>query len=435
MKIFQLPILLVTGVLCLINFISCKEIEDDLPENKNKTWLQQHAVIINSADPDIAENNLSVLKEKIGDARIVGLGEANHGTAEFWGIRQKISKYLIEEMGFTAILMEAGFPNSLYINDYITNGEGTATTAHQKLGTWRYQEMRDLIDWMRTYNVQHSADGEDPPISYFGYDCAFHNWTEATNLIINYLQYIDPEKSETIKSRLENYTTEDACYVCDFLESNKDEYTLSGSEKDYNIIFRIALNLEPNWIIWYNLRNGLPDLDIRDEFNMDNVNWIIGNLLDSGKVVIWAHNGHVGNCYLEDAGGKAQMLGARLKEQYGNDYYVIATEFYSGRFYAWDRCEGHAYTFWVHSAALPDENSYAYHFHSAAIPIFFLDLRHINNTNENAVWLIGPMKLRFIGASYCPLDDAYYYDTISLPANYDGIIFFEEITQTTPVSF
>ena len=113
MSVLKFPIQLVTSLLCLIIFQSCKEIEDDLPENLNQTWLQQHVVTINSADPDISENNLSVLKEKIGDARIVGLGEANHGTTEFWGIRQKISKYLVEEMGFTAILMEAGFPNSL----------------------------------------------------------------------------------------------------------------------------------------------------------------------------------------------------------------------------------------------------------------------------------------------------------------------------------
>ena len=74
---------------------------------------------------------------------------------------------IIEEMGFTGILMEAGFPNSLYINDYITNGIGTATSAHQKLGTWRYQEMRNLIDWMRTYNIQCSVEGKDPPDNLF----------------------------------------------------------------------------------------------------------------------------------------------------------------------------------------------------------------------------------------------------------------------------
>ncbi|MBL7111731.1 MAG: erythromycin esterase family protein [Bacteroidales bacterium] len=435
MKISGSPIPLVIGMLCLFLFPSCKEPENDLPEDVNQAWLRQNAVIIHSADPDIEETNLYALKDKIGEARIVGLGEANHGTTEMWGVRQKISKYLVEEMGFTGILMEAGFPNSLYINDYITRGEGTASGSHQLLGSWRYQEMRDLIDWMREYNIQHSAEGKAPALSFYGYDCAFHNWTEATNLITRYLQSVDPGEAETIKTRLENYTAEDARYVRDFFESRKDEYILNGSEKEYNTILRIAMNLEPNWTLWYNLRNDLPELNIREEANIENFNWIIENLLDNGKVIIWAHNVHVGNCILDDAGYQAQMLGSRLKEQYGDDYYVIASEFYSGRFYAWDRCDGHAFIFFVHSAALPDESTYAYHFHNAGIPVFFLDLRHIDYTTETAKWLLGPMKFRFIGAEYCPLNDEYYYDTISLPANYDGLIFLDKISQTNPVSF
>ena len=93
--------------------------------------------------------------------------------------------------------------------------------------------MRDLIDWMREYNIQQSVDGINPPLSYFGYDCAFHNWTEATNHITNYLQSVDPEEAGNIQNRLENYTIEDARYVYNFLESKKDEYLFASSEKEY----------------------------------------------------------------------------------------------------------------------------------------------------------------------------------------------------------
>ena len=138
---------------------------------------------------------------------------------------------------------------------------------------------------------------------------------------------------------------------------------------------------------------------------------------------------------MEDNGTRAQMLGSRLREQYGNDYYIIATEFYSGQFYAWDVCDGHAYNFVVQNAALPDEFSYAYQFHSIGIPVFYLDLRYQDYSEYGAGWLKGPMKSRIIGATYCPEYDQYYYDTISLPDFYDGVIFFEEIKQTTQVSF
>jgi erythromycin esterase len=435
MKKVLFPIKLVMGLVCLCILSSCHQIEENKPEDLNKTWLRQHAVILNSADPVIPENNLNILKEKIGDARIVGLGEANHGTSEFWGIRQKISAYLIDEMGFSAILMEAGFPNSLYADNYITKGEGSATEAHQKLAVWRYQEMLNLIDWMRSYNMAHTQDADYTPIRYFGYDCAFHNWTEAIHIITGYLHLVDPEETAHISSMLENYTVEDARHVCDFLELNKTGYVSKSSEDEFNLILRIARNLEPNWITWYNLRNGLPDYNVRDGFNIDNVNWIIENMLDGGKVVIWAHNGHVGDCLLENEGETARMLGSRLKDQYGEDYYVIAAEFFSGNFYAWDRCENHAYSFVVQSAAIPSSSTYAYCFHSAGIPLFFLDLRYADYTNEGAEWLLGPRRLRFIGASYCPTEDRYFYDTLSLPENYDGIIFFEEISPTTRVFY
>ena len=114
------------------------------PQPLELSWLEQNIVPLMDPDPNMADSNLSLLGDFIGDARIVGLGEATHGTAEFWQMRQKISRYLVEEMGFTAILHEAPFPNGFYIDRYVTKGEGTALEAHQKLGYWRYQEMQDL---------------------------------------------------------------------------------------------------------------------------------------------------------------------------------------------------------------------------------------------------------------------------------------------------
>jgi erythromycin esterase len=425
-------LLLVSVAACL----SCSDIagNDDSPEDPEPSWLETHAVPLNSADPDVVEPNLSVLQATIGDARIVGMGEATHGTTEFWKIRQKLSSYLVEEMGFVAILHEAPLPNSLYINDYVTEGEGTALEAHEKLGYWRYQEMQDLIAWIREYNLQRGE--QEPALHYFGYDCAFRSWAESINLIVGYLEVVDPGAVGEITTRLDNYTLEDAQYVYDFLTAKADEYVAQSSVEEYRLILKIAENLEPAWQVWYNLENGLPDGDIRESFNIGNVNWIIENLLDGGKVIIWAHNGHVGNTYLEDiAGVPAQMLGSRLKEQYGEDYYIIGTEFYGGSFLAWDRCEGNPLVFTEHQAARPREGAYAYRFHQAGIPLFYLDLSQVDYSLEETSWLMGPLNIRFIGASYCTADDAEYYYSTSLPEHYDGIVHFEVTSPTTSITF
>jgi hypothetical protein len=104
----------------------------DAPTNHERTaveaeihWLQEHAVPLETADPDIPDQGLAVLRQTVGNARLVGLGEATHGTAEFWQIRQKISRYLVEEMGFQAILFEAPLPNGLHAWD-VCSGTYTA---------------------------------------------------------------------------------------------------------------------------------------------------------------------------------------------------------------------------------------------------------------------------------------------------------------------
>lgn len=415
--------------------LSCSDIAgDDSPYDPETSWLERHAVPINNADPDVGESNLSVLKVTIGDARIVGMGEATHGTSEFWTIRQKLSRYLVEEMGFTAILHEAPLPNSLYIDDYVTKGEGTALEAHEKLGYWRYQEMQDLIAWIREYNLQRGE--QDPVLHYYGYDCAFRSWTESINLIAGYLEVVDPAAVDEITTRLNNYTLEDARYVYDFMAANADEYIALSSAEEYDLILKIAENLEPAWQIWYNLEHGLPDGDMREGFNIGNVNWIIENLLDGGKVIIWAHNAHVGNVYLDDISETpTQMLGSRLKEQYGEDYYIIGTEFYRGRFMAWGFCGGEYTDFIVHQAAQPGEDTYAYRFHQAGIPLFYLDLTRVDYSVEEASWLMGPMNVRMIAADYCAENDAEYYYSTSLPVHYDGIVHFECTDPITRITF
>jgi erythromycin esterase len=419
--------------------VACESQTPQEPGNQNDTvsaevaWLQQNVVPIGNATPDQSDGALAALQQTIGDARIVGLGEATHGTTEFWGIRQKISRYLVEQMGFTAILFESPFPNHLHINAYVTDGVGTAEEAHRRLGYWRYQEMRDLIEWARTHNVGRSP--QDPLLRFLGYDCAFRSWTEATALIADYLAVVDPNVVDDITTRLDNYTLEDAEYVYDFISSRATEYTALSSPDSFALTQKIAENLAPSWSVWDNLANGLPEMDIREGFNIQNVNWIIQHMLDGGKAIIWAHNLHVGNVYLPDGDTTAQMLGSRLKQQYGDDYYVIATEFYLGRFLAWEYCGGNRTDFIEHAAAQPNDDTYSHYFRQTGIPLFYLDLKTVDYNLPETAWLLGPLKMRHIGASYCAAEDSYYYDELSLPDTYDGIVHFATTWPTTPITF
>jgi erythromycin esterase len=424
--------LLIIGLL-LLPAGGCKKEKED--GKTDIAWLRDELVAISSTDPAENDAALEVILQKVGNAQIVGLGEATHGTTEFWSIRQKITRYLIEKKGFRAILMEASFPGSFALHDYIAAGTGVASEAHQKLGSWRYKEMQDLISWMRQYNIDHSDAGNGPALHFYGYDCAFSSWSEPVNLITSYLQKVDAGEADNIKTHLLNHTKEDAVFVNNFFISKAAPYISLSSEKEYNTILRIVKNLEPSWEIWNRLSQDKPTMEYRDSVNILNVNWIMENLLNGGKVVLWAHNGHIRNGYMNDDGGKAHTLGFWLHSQYGASYYPVATEFYDGHFLAWDNCRGHDFLFVDNKAAFPPVDSYTYLFEQAGVPLFFLDFSQIINTDVNASWIFGQKRIRMIGALYCQYSDFQYYDTLSLPEYYSGIVFLETSHPTTNISF
>ncbi|HSG49231.1 MAG TPA: erythromycin esterase family protein, partial [Longimicrobiales bacterium] len=137
----------------------------------------------------------------------------------------------------------------------------------------------------------------------------------------------------------------------------------------------------------------------------------------------------------DDEGTTARTLGYRLRDQHGLDYYVMATEFYSGAFLALDACPGNTLQLVTHQAALPLEDTYAYRFHAEGFPLFMLDLRGVDYAQAEAAWLMGPLLMRRIGAGYCQANDRDYTRMLSLPTDYDGVIFFDGTSPTTPVGF
>ncbi|MGD2123747.1 MAG: erythromycin esterase family protein [Gemmatimonadota bacterium] len=402
------------------------------PTDLEESWFEGHAVVLNSSDVGVPEPNLAALPGIIGNARIVALGEGNHGSSDFWSMRQKITEFLVEEMGFTAILMEAGFPNGFFVNDYVVNGAGSAAEAHEKLGVWRYEEMRTLIEWMSGYNVQNGGSGRT--VQYFGFDCAFGSWDGAIELIGEFLEVADPGVVAEVSARLANYTVADAQWIEDYFVSNSEPLIQNGGEEAYKIALRIIENLEPSWVVRDNLVNGLPTYELRDSTSAGNVDWIIDELLDGGKVILWAANGHVGRTIYPDGDTEARMLGWWLKESHGSAYYNVASEFYGGQFMALGRCPGQTQGFVVHTAEVPLEDTYAHRFHMEGIPLFFLDLRSAELSLPEVAWIPGPLLLRRIGASYCPsYDREWYTRLVSLPEEYDGVLFFEQISPVTPV--
>ena len=117
-------------------------------------WMRAHAVPIATAEAGHGFADLAPLKQIIGDARIVSVGEATHGTREFFQLKHRLFEYLATELGFTIFAIEANWPESLAIDEYVQTGKGDPQKALDGIyfWTWNTEEVLDLIRWMRRYN-------------------------------------------------------------------------------------------------------------------------------------------------------------------------------------------------------------------------------------------------------------------------------------------
>jgi erythromycin esterase-like protein len=133
--------------------------------------------------------DLEPLRAIIGDARIVSLGEATHGTREFFQLKHRLLEFCVSELGFTIFAIEASYPECLRVNDYVLNGTGSPADAlaSQRFWTWDTEEVLALIEWMRGWNRTHARK-----VKFYGFDMQFP--TEAALGLLDYLKRVAPDQ-------------------------------------------------------------------------------------------------------------------------------------------------------------------------------------------------------------------------------------------------
>src|SRR5215467_12269075 len=133
------------------------------------SWLRQNAVPLTTVKAGCGFADLQPLKPVIGSARIVALGEATHGTREFFQLKHRLLEFLVTEMGFTTFAMEANWPESLAVNDYVLHGRGDPAKILGGLHywTWDTEEVLELILWMRQYNMPSTHKTK---VTFVGFD-------------------------------------------------------------------------------------------------------------------------------------------------------------------------------------------------------------------------------------------------------------------------
>ena len=405
------------------------------------TWLQQNVIPFDTVEPGGGFDDLMPLKDVIGNARIVALGEATHGTAEFFTMKHRMLEFLVEEMGFNTFVIEAPWCESRLIDHYIHTGEGNPAEllAGLHFWTWNTQEVLDMIEWMQDHNEN---PGTAPRVSFFGYDIKYPS--PAMDDVVAYLQKVDPEAAEYIDSlyapfheQIDEYknqynyqnqpqSVKDQCRenvkeAYDFLKNNQSRFGAASSPEEISFTLQTAR-------ICVQAEDFYAGEGERDQYMAENIMWLPDYLGLNSKMVIWAHNAHVGVSTLVEGTTSEESMGFYLREEYGDDMVIFGFTFYSGSLHALTVNESGQYgTMAVHKVEPPPEESCEYYFHSAGIPYFFLDLRDII-PGPATDWLFQPLLYRYVGSGYQPANPEAEFEDAVLPDMFDVMVYFEDTT-------
>jgi erythromycin esterase len=418
-------------------------------------WIRENGIPFDTTQPDADYVDLVPLKEIVGDARIVALGEATHGTHEFFQMKHRMLRFLVEEMGFTVFAIEAYWAEANAINDYVHTGKGNVRELLAGLGYWPWQtqEVLDLIEWMRAYN---QTPGHTP-VSFYGFD--MQNAKGAIDQLLVYLEGVDPEAAAPARERLAcfsqyqdyNYQqveygqqtaeTKEECRqalqaVYDQVQAQQAAYEARSSPTAFAVALHCARVIQQAERMAAAARadDPLPPdwFKARDEAMAENVAWLLDQAGPDAKIVLWAHNAHVQTADWEYRGVGYVPMGTHLRQRYGDGLVVFGFAFYDGAFnaYDFDTATNTYAGLTAHQVSPLAPNSVELHFHSAGSPRFFLDLREVARGSPESGWLLKPHWLRSIGPAYDPKSDPERDAcVVVLPEAFDVLIYFD---QTTP---
>jgi erythromycin esterase len=396
-------------------------------------WLENAALPLESTSPKRGLDDLRQLQSTIGKAHIVAMGEATHGTREFFQLKHRRLEFLVERMGFTVFGIEANWPESLAINDYVLNGNGDPAQALAGLyfWTWNTEEVLDLIQWMRSYNQEPSHTKK---VKFLGFDMQITGLAVVN--VVAYLRRVDPEEAKIASTILaplsdaggereytnksEQFRRETAVGINSLLarfDQQKSRYVDSSSRQEW-VLARHNLDVVHQAEEMHSA--GPAELfSIRDRSMAENVKWILDNEVPRSKIMLWAHNGHVSTLPV----GAGEPMGMPLRRMYGKEMVVCGFSFDHGSFQAIEKGKG-LHEFMVGSA-IPGSLDSA--LAAIGIPIFAIDFRSAPSTGPVADWLNAPQLMRSIGAVYGGNPPSAFFSPVN-PHSFDVVFFVNRTT-------
>ena len=398
-----------------------------------------------------------MLLERIKSAPIILIGEASHGTQDFYHLRASITKYLIEHHGLTAVAVEADWPDAYRVNRFV-RGEGPDEDANSALAgferfpswMWRNTEVLSFVRWLREWNDEHPRN----KVGFYGLD--LYSLNTSIQSVIAYLDKVDPEAAQRARDRYSCFDhfagdthaygyavsagiiepcEEDVIKQLLDIRGRAQEYgAVPGTEAGDDFFFaeqnaRLARNAEEYYRAMFRGRHS--SWNIRDTHMADTLDELLKYLGNrngvKARIAVWAHNSHLGDARATEMGERGELnLGQLLRQRHGHDAKSIGFTTFDGTVTAASDWDSPAQRKVVRPGLTGSIESLL---HDVGEPQFMMDMH-----DERLAGFTTPLLERAIGVIYRPQTERQsHYFHARIADQFDALIHVDHSTALVPL--
>ncbi|RWO52761.1 MAG: protein-L-isoaspartate(D-aspartate) O-methyltransferase [Mesorhizobium sp.] len=401
--------------------------------------------------PDFDDPAFGELFDRFGDRRVVLLGEASHGTSEFYRARAAITRRLIEKHGFTIVAVEADWPDAAAIDRYVRHRppRANADPPFQRFPTWMWRntDVAAFVDWMRHHNERIRLSSR--LAGFYGLD--IYNMSGSIAAVLQYLDRVDPQAAKIARERygcLTPWQHEPSTYgrvaltsgykkceqavleQCrellakqldygqqdgvDFMDATQNARLIASAERYYRIMYY----------------GGAQSWNLRDTHMFETLEHLLEARGPNAKAVVWAHNSHIGDARYTEMGivRDEVNIGQLCRQRFGDEAALIGLSTHSGTVAAasdWDS------EMEIKRVRPSHNDSYERLCHDSGVSRFLLDIKRDDTLRER---LLERRLERFIGVIYRPETELRsHYADASLAQQFDAFVWFDETVAVTPL--
>lgn len=385
--------------------------------------------------------------ERVGDARVALLGEMSHGTSEFYSMRARLTRELIEKKGFNLVAVEADWPDARLLDDFVQGRSSDLKAWRQESRfprwMWRNQELLDFVLWLRDYNRSRSSK-----VGFYGLD--LYSLQASIRSVLEFLEERFPQAAELARHRyacLTPWQADPAAYghavltkaykKCEpavverlLVELSKTTTRLNGKNAYLNALMnsRVVSNAEHYYRLMY--YGSAESWNLRDRHMFE----VLQSLLEGApgsRAVVWEHNSHLGDARATEMSMRGEHnVGQLTRQAWGDRVYSVGFGTHTGKVAAATRWGGEME---IKQVRPSHERSFERLFHDTGLKRFALPLRHASADLRKQ--LSHPRLERAIGVIYSPQTElTSHYFHADLSRQFDEYVWFDQTNPVTPLT-